>query len=451
VNKDLNRSLVSFQANKKLPIYRWFKYKEGFSEDLVRYLLENLTNEPGTILDPFAGTGATLFASKDLGWESTGIEILPVGIYFIKIREIAEKINPILFEKQVKHYKSINLLDYEVKKSHLNHLPITKGAFPNKTERDINSFLNYCNIEIEDEEIKSLFLFSCFSILEIISYTRKDGQYLRWDCRSNRSNSNFNKGKIYDFSQAINSQLDLMINDLKKRNIKQVLIDREIQSKNSNEKKITILKGSCLELLPKIEDNTFDFLLTSPPYCNRYDYTRTYALELMFLNKSPDDVKRLRQEMLSCTVENKSKLKHLENYYNSVDHQDIFQKSLSAFNNQEALHECLEILEQYRKDGKLNNPNIVRMIRNYFLEMSIVIFEMHRLMKKNGIVAMVNDNVQYAGEAIPVDLILSDFAKSAGFSINKIWTLERGKGNSSQQMGNNGRTELRKCVYIWTK
>jgi len=29
--------------------------------------------------------------------------------------------------------------------------------------------------------------------------------------------------------------------------------------------------------------------------------------------------------------------------------------------------------------------------------------------------------------------------------------LPNGKGNSSQQMGEHGREELRKCVYVWRK
>ena len=33
VNTDLTRQLVSFQANKQTPVYRWFKYKEGFSAE----------------------------------------------------------------------------------------------------------------------------------------------------------------------------------------------------------------------------------------------------------------------------------------------------------------------------------------------------------------------------------------------------------------------------------
>jgi len=98
-----------------------------------------------------------------------------------------------------------------------------------------------------------------------------------------------------------------------------------------------------------------------------------------------------------------------------------------------------------------NNSNIVRMVKNYFFEMCLVIFEMFRVIKKDGIVYMVNDNVRYAGETIPVDLILSDFAEAAGFNVDKIWILGNGKGNSSQQMGNHGREELRKCLYVWRK
>ena len=62
---------------------------------------------------------------------------------------------------------------------------------------------------------------------------------------------------------------------------------------------------------------------------------------------------------------------------------------------------------------------------------------------------MVNDNVQYHGEEVPVDLILSDIAEACGFECEEISVLPRGKGNASQQMGRFGRRELRKCVYHW--
>jgi hypothetical protein len=64
---------------------------------------------------------------------------------------------------------------------------------------------------------------------------------------------------------------------------------------------------------------------------------------------------------------------------------------------------------------------------------------------------MVNDNVRYGGISIPVDLILSEVAKMAGFRVETIWSLPSNKGNSSQQMGTHGRVKLRKCVYVWIK
>jgi Tfp pilus assembly protein PilZ len=90
-------------------------------------------------------------------------------------------------------------------------------------------------------------------------------------------------------------------------------------------------------------------------------------------------------------------------------------------------------------------------VRNYFYEMCFVIYELGRVLRPGGIVAMVNDNVRYAGEEVPVDLILSDIAETFSLTTRVIWTLGRGKGNSSQQMGTHGREELRKCVYVWEK
>lgn len=40
VKPSLTRLLVSFQANKTRPIYRWYKYKEAFSAALVELLCQ---------------------------------------------------------------------------------------------------------------------------------------------------------------------------------------------------------------------------------------------------------------------------------------------------------------------------------------------------------------------------------------------------------------------------
>ena len=84
------------------------------------------------------------------------------------------------------------------------------------------------------------------------------------------------------------------------------------------------------------------------------------------------------------------------------------------------------------------------MVRNYFFEIALIIFECARVLKPGAPLIMVTDNVRYEGANIPVDLILSSIAQEAGFDVEKIWVLPNGKGNSSQQMGLHGREETRK-------
>ena len=53
----LSRQLVSFQANKAKPRYRWYKFKEAYSASLVEYLFKSYGIAKGPILDPFCRNG----------------------------------------------------------------------------------------------------------------------------------------------------------------------------------------------------------------------------------------------------------------------------------------------------------------------------------------------------------------------------------------------------------
>ena len=69
----LTRQLVSFQANKSRAKYRWYKYKEAFSADLVEQLLQRYQIGSGKLLDPFAGSGTALFTAGALEIDADGI------------------------------------------------------------------------------------------------------------------------------------------------------------------------------------------------------------------------------------------------------------------------------------------------------------------------------------------------------------------------------------------
>lgn len=435
VNPRLNRQLVSFQANKNKPRYRWFKYKEGFSEALIHYVLDVLKLSHGHILDPFAGVGTSAFVALERGLNATAIELLPVGYETMQIYDTIQRTDKHRLREII--HRWIQTIPWHKSLAHISfeHLKITDGAFSDDTQQLINQYRTA--LIDEPANIQQILRFALMSILEDVSYTRKDGQYLRWDYRSGRTQGRvpFDKGMIPTFDQAIISKLTEIADDLG---------HVDLFSATTSLGDLTLLQGSCLDILPTLPDNSFDGIITSPPYANRYDYTRTYALELAFLGVDEEKIRQLRQAMLSCTVENKDKQLSQADFS-----QDIYQQAYLAFENHAELQAILTYLESQKEAKLLNNAGIPRMIRNYFWEMSLLIFECARLLKPDAPFVMVNDNVRYGGVAIPVDLILSDIAQQAGFDVEVIWVLPTGKGNSSQQMGVYGREVLRKCIYVW--
>jgi len=434
----LSRSLVSFQANKAREIYRWYKFKEAFSASLVEYLAEKYNIVNSKILDPFAGSGTALFAAGARGIDTDGIELLPIGQQIILTKKLFES------EFAAEDFDTLKKwsIDKPWKKSDsrvtLQELRITKNAYPEETKEAIEKYLSAC--KGENDRVQTVLRFALLCILESVSYTRKDGQYLRWDYRSGRRQGKnpFNKGTILSFDEAVCSKINEVVFDLNAGGKQKDLFGSEGSRGN-----IHLYCGSCLDVMPILPDGMYDAIITSPPYCNRYDYTRTYALELALLGTGEQELGNLRQQMLSCTVENRAK--------DLLRINPGWAVPIAAADNQELLQTILRYLYDQKSQGKLNNNGIPRMVRGYFYEMACVIAESLRVIKPNGWLFMVNDNVRYAGASISVDMILSSIAEKLGFHIESILILPGDKGNSSQQMGEHGREPLRKCVYVWRK
>lgn len=434
----LNRSLVSFQANKSRPLYRWYKYKEAFSAALVEYLFAKYGVTEGKILDPFAGSGTSQFAASALGLDADGIELLPIGAEIINTRCLVQAGLSDEELARLDYWRCHHPWTRQATSKALPELRITRGAYPDKTKRQIESFLAAC--KAEPKSIEAILRFALLCILESVSYTRKDGQYLRWDYRSGRTPASkpFDKGAIYEFDEAIVTKLNEILNDILSGG-KQI----ELFPTKADLGQVRTYQGSCLDILPQLETNQYTAIMTSPPYCNRYDYTRTYALELALLGVDEHGLAALRQQMVSCTVENRAK--------DLLSMNSNWARAIEVTDQQDLLQTILAYLERLKVEGTLNNNGIPRMVRGYFYEMACVIAECARVMKPDVPLFMVNDNVRYAGATISVDLILSKIAEELGFSIESILVLPNGKGNSSQQMGEHGREPLRKCVYIWRK
>ncbi len=433
VNPQLSRKLVSYQGNKEAVGFRWLKYKEGFSTALVRQFIER--GQGTQVLDPFSGAGTTALTAMGMGIPATGIEILPLGTLAAQTVAYAANGLPLSAFRTAAHALLHAIAEGSDDGQYaLAHVPITQGAFPVDTDREIARARQFI-ATLTDPALGTALNLACLSVLEEVSYTRKDGQFLRWDSRSGRTvSTKLNKGPLPSFATALARRLQQMMQDFP-------LLEAHYAGPLP-----TFITGSSLTELQKLATGQFDCVVTSPPYANRYDYTRTYALELVYMGYDDAQIKALRQALLSATVENRCKRTLLHAAWEDVP---ALERVFGMVDQQAALQEVLAILRD--RAAELSNRNVITLLENYFTEMAVIVYELGRVVRSGGRVFMVNDNVRYHGEEVPVDLILSDFAEQCGFHCAAIWMLKRGKGNSSQQMGRFGRREIRKCVYEWVK
>ena len=301
----LSRKIVSFQGNKGKPAYSWYKYKEAFSAGLVAYFLGSYVGRvSGKVLDPFAGIGTTLFAASSQGIPADGIELLPIGQEIIRARLLSER--ELTSSDLATLGRWIKFLPWQEfpERVPFSTIRITESAYPAETVEAIERYRGA--LQQENEKVQAILRLALLCILEDISYTRKDGQYLRWDARSGKRRPGtkaFDKGEILDFDAALIAKLKEILSDIRDLQMPVTLFPVKQTMED-----VRLFGGSCLEVLPTLETAAYGAVLTSPPYCNRYDYTRTYALELAMLELTQAEVSHLRQEMLSCTVENREKI-----------------------------------------------------------------------------------------------------------------------------------------------
>lgn len=456
VTTKFGRRSVSYQLSKKDMLHSWLKYKEGFSADLVNIILDDMGAKPGDlVMDPFMGSGTTALVCQMRGIDSVGFDIMPISAVSIKAKANVMRYDTLEIQRLIEDFEKLDMPDGYVDTT--PYVTITDSAYPEHSEKFIQFATEWIRNSNYSDEVKNLFTLCMVNSLERCSYTWKSGQYLSWDCRSKKfqqaNRERAESGKkllpeqqvreiIENVQDAVLSELNHVLSDI-------VMI--QAQGVSEGNASIDFRQNSVLFELPKMSDGCLKGVITSPPYCNRYDYTRTYALELVYLGVGEKELKQMRQDLLSCTVESRPKIDVLKEFYNTIGASERFEKILADINNNKAFQEIRSALEKRKELGELNNNGVIRMVEGYFTELAFIYAELFRLCKSGALVAFVNDNVRYGGEVIPVDYLSTSFAEQFGFVPEKVYCLKQQKGNSSQQMAKYGRVALRKSITIWKK
>lgn len=456
VTEKFNRRSVSYQLSRNDALHSWLKYKEGFSANLVNILLDEMGAAVGDwVMDPFMGSGTTALVCQMRGINVVGYDIMPISTVSINAKSAIMRYNINEIIKLIEDVSNL-IVPKDYHKS-TPYIAITRDAYPKENEIFLAYIHDWNEQSTYSPEAKNLLTLCVINSLERCSYTTKSGQYLGWDCRSKKvqeaNKVRVSRGKKllpakYVRTEIFNSKAIIL------EELTHVLSDIKFIQKTrgeSVESKIDFVQKSVLYELPLVESNRIKGVITSPPYCNRYDYTRTYALELVYLGLDEEKIKEMRQDLVSCTVENKSKINELKKYYSSIGQENRFDYIVKTINGSKVFAEVMAALSRRKDNGDLNNNGIIRMVEGYFTELAFIYAELYRVCKPGAMVAFVNDNVRYGGEVIPVDFLSSSLAEQFGFKIKTIYALKQQKGNSSQQMAKFGRVAIRKGITVWIK
>ncbi len=160
------------------------------------------------------------------------------------------------------------------------------------------------------------------------------------------------------------------------------------------------INDTCLNAQSYIQENTIDFIVTSPPYPNDLEYTRQTRLELYLLDfvKSMKDVQMIKRKM----AKGSTKLIFKESNSQSVV------KKFKSVNDI-----SLRIYDQTKdKNWGFDYP---KMVREYFGDMYLCMKVFFPLMKSNSHFLLVVGDQTIKSVFIPVCDILIELAKDIGY------------------------------------
>ena len=221
-NMDLSINLPAAEVNIEGKIRsNLFTWRGQFSPQLIESIISNYAHDKSVVFDPFLGSGTVLFESALLGLEASGCEINPAAVSFAKVYQLANM-------AKAEVYQALDCVEELVSKF-TQDLPLFKNASADSFEEELLKHFS----EESNETVQIILL-------------------------------------------ALITGMDF---EAKKTNEKRItsvwrMLRRNIENLPTSEKKLECFQRDSRQT--QILENTVDFIVTSPPYINVFNYHQNY-------------------------------------------------------------------------------------------------------------------------------------------------------------------------------
>lgn len=383
----------------------WYRFVLSFPPHLVRSYIDDFgLDKQHTLLDPFCGTGTTLVESKLQEITSMGLEVNPFA-HFASSVKIDWQIDPDLLEERaceiadsvrfMLHSQGID--DRSLFTGSLEHLPL-KTLAPEAEKLLLKNSISPLPLH------KVLILLDCLKQYGHESYYRHGllalANALVFSISNLRFGPEVGVGKPkHDFPVVSSwlSEIRKIANDL-----------RTVAHRSYPE--ATVLLADARQAGHKIAPSSIDVVITSPPYPNEKDYTRTARLESVVLGffHNQTELRTFKKQFLRSNTRGVYK----------GDDDDTWVA------NHPEIQRIANAIEQRRVElGKTSGfeKQYGNVTRQYFGGMARHFAELRDILSPGAKLAyVVGDQASYLQVMIRTGELLADIAQSLGYELMRI-------------------------------
>jgi hypothetical protein len=378
-------ALVHWAGAATQPIHRWFRYREGFSPALITEL--GLGHR---ILDPFCGSGSIMVGAAQQGRASVGIDVNPLAAFLSRV-----KLSP-LGDSDVAGAAAF-LGGFEAAVARLDPWPTPALRIASKVfePRILDTVLRLRAL-IERRATSAgqqdFLLLAWLAILQEVGSYFKEGNGIKYRNRQRRKDGYVARPDGQWQLERFGADQEGFVLRAFRVKLTEMLADVPAWHRG-NWSGQRVIKGDALEQTAQLGAKSFDSVVFSPPYVNRFDYFESQKVELWFggFVDSYDALGRLRKRSLRS---------HLGAALNGavVD-----------------LPEVEALIEQIDPASYAVRMRVPALIRGYFSDMATILRRCRHVLVPGGQCCVVVGNSAYGGVIIPTDQVIARLGLDAGF------------------------------------